>query len=380
MHVKVAHLTHELDGLDRPLLVARRRRWKRSISDGIMMFSEDRWKHWMDTCTHDAQPLTHPSTTQQQTHRRSDAMAPIPSTLALSAKGGGGGRAIAITPRDAALLATGLLGGAFVVSHLYFLLKKRHASLCSFLRLLGLGGGLEGGMDPATGRLLYPKTARGSTVDVLHGVAVPDPYRWLEDPDARAVRAWVAAQNRTSDAYFGTLKDEKEKFRARMHELVSASACCMGWWGVADGWMHAPLDRLADLSLTTVPCYEHPQYHYDKYSCVWRKGDRYFFYKKAGLQNQSVLYTQVTAQPRTSHPAIPSCPSALFPFATNRAGLPGRGAPRAGGPQHAAGGRHRRPLLRAPERRRLQAGLHGGLQRLGLADHHGHVRACLSRD
>lgn len=154
-------------------------------------------------------------------------MAPIPSTLALSLGGkgsnGGGGRAL--TPRDAALLASGLLGGAFVVSHLYFLLKRRNASLCSFLRLLGLGGGLEGGMDPTTGRLLYPKTARGPTVDVLHGVPVPDPYRWLEDPDAKAVRAWVAAQNRTSDAYFGTLKEDKEKFRARMNELVGR---CVG--------------------------------------------------------------------------------------------------------------------------------------------------------
>jgi len=153
-------------------------------------------------------------------------MAPAPSKL-LALSGGKPGGSRALTPRDAILLASGLVGGAFVASHLYFLLKKRHsgakASLCAFLRLLGLGGeSLEGGMDPATGRLLYPQTARGSVVETLHGVAVPDPYRWLEDPDAKAVRAWVAAQNKTTDAYFGTLKAEKEKFRERMNELVRA--------------------------------------------------------------------------------------------------------------------------------------------------------------
>ena len=35
------------------------------------------------------------------------------------------------------------------------------------------------------------------------------------------------------------------------------------------------------------------QYHYDKFSVMWFEGDRYFFYKKEGLQNQSILYTQV---------------------------------------------------------------------------------------
>lgn len=35
------------------------------------------------------------------------------------------------------------------------------------------------------------------------------------------------------------------------------------------------------------------QYHYDKYSSIWSKGGRYFYYVKKGLQNQHVLCTMV---------------------------------------------------------------------------------------
>ena len=42
---------------------------------------------------------------------------------------------------------------------------------------------------------LPPPARREEVVDILHGVEVPDPYRWLEDGDAAEVRQWVAAQN-----------------------------------------------------------------------------------------------------------------------------------------------------------------------------------------
>jgi prolyl oligopeptidase len=41
-----------------------------------------------------------------------------------------------------------------------------------------------------------PAARRDVVVEVVHGVEVADPYRWLEDGDAADARAWVAAQNR----------------------------------------------------------------------------------------------------------------------------------------------------------------------------------------
>ena len=55
--------------------------------------------------------------------------------------------------------------------------------------------------------LAYPATERGDTVDPQFGVNVADPYRWLED-DVRVnpkVAAWVAEQNKVTDAYLVAL-------------------------------------------------------------------------------------------------------------------------------------------------------------------------------
>ena len=58
-----------------------------------------------------------------------------------------------------------------------------------------------------TSPLAYPDTPRGTTVDPQFGVDVADPYRWLED-DVRVnpkVAAWVADQNKVTDAFLATL-------------------------------------------------------------------------------------------------------------------------------------------------------------------------------
>ena len=55
-----------------------------------------------------------------------------------------------------------------------------------------------------------PPTEIREVVDTLHGVEIPDPYRWLEDQEAPETRAWIDAQNAHTDTVLGTLPDREE--------------------------------------------------------------------------------------------------------------------------------------------------------------------------
>ena len=99
------------------------------------------------------------------------------------------------------------------------------------------------------GPLKYPDTRRADTVETLHGRSVPDPYRWLEDPNSAETKAWVEAENRVT---FGFL------------EQIPARA--------------AIKERLTKL------------WNYERYGTPSREGDWYIYAKNDGLQNQSVIY------------------------------------------------------------------------------------------
>jgi len=94
-------------------------------------------------------------------------------------------------------------------------------------------------------------TRISSQVDVLHGQAIADPYRWLEDDTSAETAEWVAAQNRVTFGYLGQLPG-RETLRRR---------------------------------LTTL-------FDYERFGLPVRKGGRYFWARNDGLQNQAVLYWQ----------------------------------------------------------------------------------------
>ncbi|MCG9887064.1 MAG: prolyl oligopeptidase family serine peptidase [Cyanobacteria bacterium] len=98
----------------------------------------------------------------------------------------------------------------------------------------------------------YPTTRRCDQVDDYHGTIVADPYRWLEaGADEPEVRAWIGAQNALTFDYL-------ERLPGR-------------------GAIAARLAQLWD---------------YEKFGVPFKRGDRYFYFKNDGLQNQSVLYVQ----------------------------------------------------------------------------------------
>ena len=63
----------------------------------------------------------------------------------------------------------------------------------------------------AGAQIKYPLAEKDGTQDEYFGTKVSDPYRWLEDENAPATKAWVETENAVTSKYFS-----KIKFRDRM--------------------------------------------------------------------------------------------------------------------------------------------------------------------
>ncbi|HWA86514.1 MAG TPA: prolyl oligopeptidase family serine peptidase [Opitutus sp.] len=66
-----------------------------------------------------------------------------------------------------------------------------------------------------------PPTPQHPVTDTYHGVTVTDPYRWLENPNDPAVKAWSAAQNSAARAVLDSLPHVDE-IRRRVTAILSA--------------------------------------------------------------------------------------------------------------------------------------------------------------
>jgi prolyl oligopeptidase len=71
--------------------------------------------------------------------------------------------------------------------------------------------------------LVPPATRRDEIVETIHGVAVNDPYRWLEDGASPEVRAWTAAQNARTEALLAAVPG-RPTLEARLTELFRAGS------------------------------------------------------------------------------------------------------------------------------------------------------------
>ncbi|MDZ8136644.1 MAG: prolyl oligopeptidase family protein [Nostoc sp. DedQUE04] len=106
---------------------------------------------------------------------------------------------------------------------------------------------------PSSENLTYPTSHKSNQVDDYHGTSVADPYRWLEDPDSEETRTWIEAQNQVTFGYLSEIP-AREKIKQRLTKL----------------------------------------WDYEKYGIPFKEGERYFYFKNDGLQNQSVFYTLKT--------------------------------------------------------------------------------------
>ncbi|MBU1009374.1 MAG: prolyl oligopeptidase family serine peptidase, partial [Bacteroidetes bacterium] len=108
-------------------------------------------------------------------------------------------------------------------------------------------------------KINYPVASRGDQTDTYFGKQVADPYRWLEDDNSAETAEWVAAENKITGDYLSKI----------------------------------PFRDALKTRLETI-------WNYPKYGVPFKKGNRYFFSKNDGLQNQGVLYMQesIDAEPQ----------------------------------------------------------------------------------
>ena len=99
------------------------------------------------------------------------------------------------------------------------------------------------------GKIVYPKTDKGTVTDTYFGTDIEDPYRWLEDDKSAETEAWVTAENKVTFEYLDQIP-----YRDELKDELSAI------------------------------------WNYEKLSAPFKEGEYTYYYKNDGLQNQYVMY------------------------------------------------------------------------------------------
>lgn len=96
----------------------------------------------------------------------------------------------------------------------------------------------------------YPDTPAATVVETHHGVEVPDPYRWLEDEQSPQTQAWITAQNALTERTLAPFDHAKAEIAAQLAAV----------------------------------------YDVDSSSNIYQRGQRFFFTRRAGLENHAKIY------------------------------------------------------------------------------------------
>ncbi|MGA8429223.1 MAG: prolyl oligopeptidase family serine peptidase [Candidatus Sulfotelmatobacter sp.] len=78
-----------------------------------------------------------------------------------------------------------------------------------------------------------PPTPVEPVTEILHGVEITDPYRWLEDQNSPRTRKWLDEQATYTRAYFAAIPD-REQIRARVRELLAVKEVISEPWNIGD--------------------------------------------------------------------------------------------------------------------------------------------------
>ncbi|HWZ80916.1 MAG TPA: prolyl oligopeptidase family serine peptidase [Candidatus Sulfotelmatobacter sp.] len=108
--------------------------------------------------------------------------------------------------------------------------------------------------------------------EVLHGVTITDPYRWLEDQDSPRTREWLAAQREYARSYLDAIHG-RDCIRNRIRELLDV----------------------------------------ENYDSIQKVGQRYFFRKRLPRQEQPCIYLREGSE-GTDHLLIDPAERGTGPF------------------------------------------------------------------